>query len=63
RLRPLTFSSGVGSDTIFDELYRAAGATGSVTFSQLRARLFSEFIRQMESSDAQHEFDAHLFAQ
>jgi deacetoxycephalosporin-C synthase/deacetoxycephalosporin-C hydroxylase len=63
RLRPITFASGVGSDTIFDELYRNAGAAGYVTFSQLRARLFGEFIRQMEMSDAQHEFDAHLFTQ
>jgi isopenicillin N synthase-like dioxygenase len=62
RLRPIAFRSGVGRDTIFDELYRAAGPVGSVTFSQLRARLFGEFIRQMEASDEQHEFDAHLFA-
>jgi isopenicillin N synthase-like dioxygenase len=62
RLRPILFSSGVGRDTLFDELYRAAGPSGQVTFSQLRARLFAEFIRQMEAPDEEHEFDAHHFA-
>jgi deacetoxycephalosporin-C synthase/deacetoxycephalosporin-C hydroxylase len=62
RLRPITFAPGVGRDTIFDQLYRAAGDTGHVTFSQLRARLFGEFVRQMETTDAEHEFDAHLFS-
>ncbi|GAA4463227.1 isopenicillin N synthase family oxygenase [Nibrella saemangeumensis] len=62
RLRPLLLEPGVGSDTIFDQLYREAGGIGYVTFSQLRARLFGEFIRHMEVSDAKHESDAHLFS-
>jgi isopenicillin N synthase-like dioxygenase len=63
RLRAITFSDGVGVDTIFDELYQAAGETGHVRFAQLRARLFGEFIRQMDAPAAEHEFDAHLFAE
>lgn len=62
-LRPLNFGAGVGADTLFDELYRAAGKGGQVRFSQLRARLFGEFIRHMEMPDEKHEYDAHLFAE
>jgi deacetoxycephalosporin-C synthase/deacetoxycephalosporin-C hydroxylase len=63
RLRPMVFADGVGVDTIFDELYRAAGDAGHVRFAQLRARLFGEFIRQMEAPATEHEFDAHLFTE
>lgn len=62
RLKPVRFSAEVGADTIFDELYRAAGESEGVRFSQLRARLFGEFIRQMEQPEARHEADAHLFS-
>lgn len=62
RLRPVLFGSDVGQDTLFDELYQAAGAAGSVTFSRLRSRLFAEFMRQNDTADEAHEADAHLFA-
>jgi isopenicillin N synthase-like dioxygenase len=62
QLRPVQFSSSVGQDTLFDELYQAAGPAGAVTFSQLRSRLFAEFLRQSDTPEAAHEADAHLFA-
>jgi deacetoxycephalosporin-C synthase/deacetoxycephalosporin-C hydroxylase len=63
RLRPIAFEGeAVGTGSIFDELYRAAGSTGYVRFSQLRARLFGEFIRQMEERSPQAEHEAHLFS-
>lgn len=63
KLRPIISGSDTGSDSIFNKLYRDAGADGHVTFSKLRTSLFGEFIRHMEVSDEQHEADAHLFAQ
>jgi hypothetical protein len=63
QLRPITFADeAVGTGSIFDELYQAAGDQGHVRFSQLRARLFGEFIRQMEARDAQTEPEEHLFS-
>jgi len=63
RLRPIAFEGeAVGTGSIFDELYQAAGATGYVRFSQLRARLFGEFIRQMEERSPQTENEEHLFS-
>lgn len=61
-LRPVVFSHGVGQDTVFDDFYRHAGPGGYVSFSQLRARLFAEFLRQTNVPDEEHEKDAHLFA-
>jgi isopenicillin N synthase-like dioxygenase len=63
RLRPIEFRDAqVGAGSIFDELYQAAGDQGHVRFSQLRARLFGEFIRQMETRDARAEREEHLFS-
>ena len=62
RLRPIVFASGVGQETIFDDFYKHAGPGGNVSFSELRARLFAEFIRQTNVPDHEHEKDAHLFA-
>ncbi|MCU0655007.1 MAG: hypothetical protein MUF64_06865 [Polyangiaceae bacterium] len=63
RLRPIAFEGeAVGTGSIFDELYRAAGPAGHVRFSQLRARLFGEFIRQMEERSLQSEHEDHLFS-
>lgn len=60
-LRPITFGGDVGRDTLFEDLYRVAGPGGAVRFSQLRARLFDEFIRHMNAPAAEHEHDAALF--
>jgi isopenicillin N synthase-like dioxygenase len=60
KLRPVEFS-GIGQKTIFDDFYRYAGAEGHVSFSQLRARLFAEFLQQTNVPDKEHEKDAHLF--
>lgn len=61
RLRPLRFKSGIGFETMFDEMYAEAGATQAVTFGQLRSRLFAEFFSHVDNPDPAHERDAHLF--
>lgn len=63
KLSPLVFNNEIGQDTLFDQLYRDAKLTQSVTFSRLRARFFAEFIRQTRDPDAMHEQDAHLFSE
>lgn len=62
RLRPVVFSSGVGQETVFDDFYKHAGPGGHMSFSQLRASMFAEFIRHTNVPDEEHEKDAHLFA-
>ncbi|MCU0755318.1 MAG: hypothetical protein MUE46_09370 [Xanthomonadales bacterium] len=63
QLKRIEFNDAqVGAGSIFDELYQAAGDEGHVRFSQLRVRLFGEFIRQMEARDAQAEAEEHLFS-
>lgn len=63
RLRPIVIDEmNVGSDSLFNELYRDSGEKGYVTFANLRSRLFDEFTRHMDTPDEQHEADAHLFA-
>ncbi len=62
RLRPLRFKSGIGHQTMFDEMYAEAGETRAVTFCQLRSRMFTEFFRHSDNPDPAHEHDASLFA-